>query len=161
MGNNLKCIFCERPEIRNRITIKTENAFAFPTNMPIVPGHMLICPNRCVAKISDMKQEEILGVLELTERLKPALRESLGATGFNIAWNEGEIAGQSVPHLHMHLLPRKQGDEGITEYEPRKFLYRPGSREPTPEAELLAVSQLVRKALEMSKGQNFKVWATK
>ena len=47
-------------------------------------------------------------------------------------WNKEKVASQSVPHSHPYVILRKQGDEGITEYEPRKFLYRPGSREEMP-----------------------------
>ena len=67
--------------------------------------------------------------------------------GFNFAWNDGPIAGQSVPHFHLHVLPRKQGDTGITEYEPRQFLYRPGSREASPEAELAAIAKMIQEHL--------------
>lgn len=66
------------------------------------------------------------------------------AEGFNFAWNEGKDYGQSVPHFHLHVVPRSPGDEGITEYEPRKFLYRPGSREDSPETELAAVAAEIR-----------------
>ena len=79
--------------------------------------------------------------------MRVALKKIFGAEGFHFAWNEGAIAGQSVPHLHLHIVPRRVGDGGITEFEPRKFLYRPGSREPSPEYELRAVAEEVRKAL--------------
>jgi diadenosine tetraphosphate (Ap4A) HIT family hydrolase len=87
-------------------------------------------------------------LFSLATKLKRALQRAFKTDGFNIAWNEGEIAGQSVPHFHLHLLPRKEGDSGITKYEPRKFLYRPGSRETTPEKELQKVSNLIRKKLK-------------
>ncbi len=70
------------------------------------------------------------------------------AEGFNLAWNEGKIAGQNVSHFHLHVVPRKIGDAGITEYEPRKFLYRSGSREESPDTELLAVANLIRSSIE-------------
>ena len=79
-----------------------------------------------------MTDEEIKAIFDLRLQLKKALTKILGAEGFNYAWNEGKLAGQSVPHFHLHILPRKEGDTGITKYEPREFLYRPGSREESP-----------------------------
>lgn len=139
----MKCVYCELPEIKERTIIKTEYSFAFPTNMPIVPGHTLVCPNRCVLNLEQLSEKEVNGLLELITRIKSGLKKTFDADGFNYAWNEGEIAGQSVPHLHFHILPRKNGDGGVTEYEPRKFLYRPLSRETTPENELREVSKLI------------------
>jgi len=142
------CAYCTIPEIKERTILENKFAFAFPTNIPIVPGHILIVPKRCVAKFEDMTKSEKEAVFDLQSKLKIALKKSFGADGFNIAWNEGELAGQSVPHFHLHILPRKPGDEGITKYEPRKFLYRPnGNREKSPENELLEVSKLIKKHL--------------
>ncbi|MFA7216879.1 MAG: HIT domain-containing protein [Candidatus Paceibacterota bacterium] len=140
----MKCAFCEIPEIRQREIVSNDFAWAFPTNIPIVPGHVLIVPKRCVAKFEDLDKEEVDAIFDLANSLKLALTKTFGAEDFNIAWNEGKSAGQSVPHFHLHLLPRKEGDEGITEYEPRKFLYRPGSREESPGEELKAISQLIK-----------------
>lgn len=140
----MKCAFCEIPEIKERTIIKNDLVWAFPTNMPIVPGHTLICPIRCVSKIEDLTPEELKAVLHLHVELKKKLAAAFGAKGFNYAWNEERCAGQTVPHFHLHMLPRKEGDSGVYEYEPRKFLYRPGSRETSPEAELRAVAKLIR-----------------
>lgn len=144
---NKNCAYCTIPEIKNRMIVENKHAWAFPTNIPIVPGHLLIAPKRCVAKFEDMNKSEVEAVFSLLRKLKTALNRTFNTIGFNIAWNEGELAGQSVPHFHLHVLPRKDGDTGITKYEPRKFLYRPGSREATPEKELRAVAKLIKNNL--------------
>lgn len=147
MENKKECVYCTLPEIKEREIVRNELAWAFPTNIPIVPGHVLICPIRCVAKFEDLTEEEVKAIRDLQKRLKDALIKLFGSTGFNYAWNDGENAGQSVPHFHLHMLPRKEGDTGITEYEPRKFLYRPGSRETTPETELTSVVENIKRNL--------------
>jgi len=140
----MNCVYCELPEIKERIIIKTEYAFAFPTNIPIVPGHVLVCPNRCISKLDDLSKEEFTGLFDLIFQMKKVLTKTFYANGFNCAWNEGSLAGQNVLHLHFHILPRKENDTGVTEYEPRKFLYRPGSREATQEKELKAIAELIK-----------------
>lgn len=142
------CPYCDTPSIKKREITRNSLAWAFPTNIPIVPGHVLVAPIRCVATFDELTGEERLAIFELQSLLKNALRKSFGAEGFNYAWNEGILAGQSVPHFHLHLLPRKTGDTGITSYEPRQFLYRPGSRETTPEDELATVVGIIQDALE-------------
>ncbi|MEK7461869.1 MAG: HIT domain-containing protein [Patescibacteria group bacterium] len=142
-----KCVYCTRSEIRARTIIKNKLAFAFPTYIPITPGHTLICPIRCVATVDKLTRNELLAIFDLVKKLNPALSEAFNTDGFNYAWNEGDSAGQDVPHYHLHMVPRKKGDTGIYEYEPRKFLYRPGSREKTPEDELKKIVERIRKFL--------------
>lgn len=143
----MKCAFCEIPEIKERTIVENSLAFAFPTNIPVVIGHTLICPKRCVAKYEDMTKEEKEAVEDLRLRICGALKKSFGAEGFNFAWNDGKDCGQSVPHFHLHILPRKAGDAGIYEYEPRKFLYRPGERPATPEKELKEVAKIISECI--------------
>lgn len=143
----MNCVYCDLPEIKERTIVKNNSAWAFPTNIPIVPGHLLICPQRCVATFAQLTQQEVADIFDLAKILQKVLIKTFQAEGFNMAWNEGELAGQNVPHWHLHLLPRKQGDSGVTGYEPRQFLYRPGSRAVTPEEELRHISQLIRKYL--------------
>jgi len=139
-----KCAFCTNPEVKARTIIKNDLAFAFPTYIPITPGHILICPVRCVSKINELSQEELLAIFDLEKKLNLALAKAFNTDGFNYAWNEGESAGQAVPHFHLHMVPRKEGDIGIYQYDPRKFLYRPGSREKTPEGELKQIVSLIQ-----------------
>jgi len=59
-----------------------------------------------------------------------------------------QIGGQSVPHFHLHIVPRKEGDQGVYQYEPREFLYRPGPRTiSSPHEELNGVVEMIKKAL--------------
>jgi len=132
------------PDIKERKITGNDLAWAFPTNIPITPGHTIVCPVRHVEKFEELTEDEKTAIFELSLKIKKALKKLFGAEGFHYAWNEGKVAGQSVPHFHLHIVPRKQGDEGITEYEPRNFLYRPGSRETTPEEELKAVAAQIR-----------------
>jgi histidine triad (HIT) family protein len=141
------CVYCSHPEIQEREIVGDEIAWAFPTNIPITEGHTLVSPRRCVEKLSDLTAEERSAVLSLAEKLMEALKRSHGAEGFNVAWNEGKLAGQNVPHFHLHILPRKEGDTGLMGYDPRSHLYRTGDREPTPEEVLLAIRNRIREAL--------------
>lgn len=141
------CVFCTNPGVKEREIIRNEYAWAFPTNIPIVPGHVLICPIRCVDNFNDLTGEEVVAIFDLQKKLKKSLQKTFSAEGFNYAWNEGEVGGQAVPHFHLHMLPRKEGDTGITEYDPREFLYRPGSRETSPDSELASVVEEIKKFL--------------
>lgn len=134
-------------DMHERLVAEDELVFAFPTNIPIVPGHMLICPKRIVETIYELTPEELLAMRTMAARLRVAMQKVFSATGFNYAWNEGRGAGQSIPHVHLHMLPRSPGDSGIVTYEPRSFLYRPGSRAESPVEELGAVAKDVREVL--------------
>jgi histidine triad (HIT) family protein len=138
------CAFCTIPAIRGREIVRTELAWAVPTNMPIVPGHVLILPIRCVATFEELTLEEQHAIFALQSQIVHSLKKTFGAEGFNFAWNQEKIAGQSVPHFHLHIVPRKVGDTGIYQYEPRQFLYRPGVRDVSPEEELQNVAEMIR-----------------
>jgi len=140
----MSCVYCDLPEIQAREIARNDLARVLPTNIPITPGHLLVMPLRCVTTFSELTGEERAAIFDLTARARDALIKEYGAEGFNYAWNEGGDFGQTVPHFHIHIVPRTTGDTGITKYEPREFLYRPGSREKTPEDELQAVAKAMR-----------------
>ena len=143
----MRCVFCDDGNVRARKIFDNGLALAFPSSMPITPGHVLVVPKRHAATMNAITQEERIAVLDLGEKIKTALKKVFGAGGFNVAYNEGKVAGQNVGHFHMHIVPRTENDGGIVEYEPRKFLYRTGSRGETPQEELLQVAALIRTAV--------------
>ena len=78
---------------------------------PISPGHTLVIPHRHVASFFELEPEEREGLLTLLDRAKAKLDYDLHPAGYNIGINDGAAAGQTVPHLHIHLIPRYDGDQ--------------------------------------------------
>jgi diadenosine tetraphosphate (Ap4A) HIT family hydrolase len=101
-----------------------------------------------VKTFDELAQKERDALFAMMHDIKAALGKTFGAEGFNVAWNEGIAGGQTVFHFHVHVLPRRDGDTGVHQYDPREFLYRPGERETSPEEELRTVAALIREALE-------------
>lgn len=136
--------FINDPTVHERTIAENQLAIAFLGKMPIVSGHTLICPKREVPRSKDLSFDEWRDILNLKILVCEKLKKAFQAEGFNFAWNEGELAGQSVPHFHLHVLPRKTGDSGILQYEPRMFLYRPGTRAVSPTEELASIANILR-----------------
>ncbi len=104
----------------------------------------MICPKLPIALSSELGFEIWADLLKLKQIICEKLKKVVHAKGFNFAWNEGVVAGQTVPHFHLHIVPRSESDAGITMYEPREFLYRPGSRAVSPQEELITLSKELR-----------------
>jgi histidine triad (HIT) family protein len=149
-GGKPHCVFCSQREIQERTIARTALAWAFPTNAPIVPGHILICPRRCVESIDELSDEELLAVFSLRKQVQDALVLTTGAQGFNFAWNQSALAGQTVAHLHLHVVPRHEKDQATLGYDPRLFLYRPGSRPECPQEELIETARSISFAMEQA-----------
>lgn len=77
---------------------------------PIVPGHVLIIPKRIVPKISQLETNEYIDLWDTARIVQNMLEQHHDAQGFNIAIQDGKAAGQSVPHVHVHILPRIMDD---------------------------------------------------
>lgn len=98
--------------------------------------------------MEELTKEEKLSLFDLADKIMSALRLSYNAEGFNCVWNQEKLAGQSVPHFHLHIIPRKEGNIGLLGYDPRSMLYRTGDREPTDEKELLKISRVICDSLK-------------
>ncbi|MFO0588878.1 MAG: DEAD/DEAH box helicase family protein, partial [Polyangiaceae bacterium] len=87
-----------------------ELAFAIEDRFPVSPGHTLVIPRRLIVTWFDATPEERTALFALVDEVKRRLDERLHADGYNIGINAGEAAGQTVMHLHVHVIPRFQGD---------------------------------------------------
>ena len=106
---NENCPFC-RVEQEREIIASTSLSLAFFDGFPVSPGHALIIPRRHVASFFDLTEEERQDLLSLLDRVKGIVEEKYHPDGYNIGVNVGAAAGQSVSHVHMHLIPRYVGD---------------------------------------------------
>ena len=107
MNNN--CPFC-KVESEREISASSLLSVAFYDGFPVSPGHALIIPKRHVSSFFDLSKEERQDLLNLADSVKRILEERYHPDGYNIGINVGEAAGQSIFHVHMHLIPRYQGD---------------------------------------------------
>lgn len=105
----MDCIFCNlSPE---RIERGNEYAFIVRDAYPISEGHSLIIPRRHIRSFFDVSDVERDALIKLLEEQKASLDVSYKPDGYNIGINDGAAAGQTVAHLHIHLIPRYQGDQ--------------------------------------------------
>lgn len=103
------CPFCDFEEYR----VVTSNVYAVAIydGYPVSVGHALIIPRRHIASFFDATREEQTALLDLLAEMQEILVKERNPDGFNIGINVGEAAGQTVMHLHIHLIPRYAGDQ--------------------------------------------------
>jgi len=103
-----KCIFCNPHS--DCIFMTEQLCFARWDGHPVSKGHALIIPTRHFSSYFEATPEERLALWNLVESVKNLIMEKYESDGFNLGINIGSAAGQSVLHLHIHLIPRYQGD---------------------------------------------------
>ena len=104
----MPCPFCSLTP--DRIVLSCANAIALRDAYPISPGHTLIVPRRHIGSFFEATAQERVELLALLDTAKLGLDEEFAPPAFNIGINDGPAAGQTVPHLHIHLIPRYVGD---------------------------------------------------
>ena len=106
------CIFCKiaAGEIPSKTIYEDENFRVILDISPATKGHALILPKEHYANLYELPDEMAGKVMLLATRLAAHMTEALGCDGFNLVQNNGEVAGQTVFHFHLHLIPRYQGD---------------------------------------------------
>ena len=103
------CYFCSLPS--DRIILETELSIVIFDAFPVSEGHTLIITKRHIESIFDATREEQIDLLANLEEAKKILDKKFSPDGYNIGINDGEAAGQTVMHLHTHLIPRFSGDK--------------------------------------------------
>ena len=104
------CPFCTLDS--SRILGENDHAVWIRDGFPVSPGHSLVIPKRHVGSFFAIGIEERSAILSLLDQAKSAAVDEFAPDGFNVGINDGPAAGQTVPHLHVHLIPRYLGDMG-------------------------------------------------
>ena len=127
------CIFCKiaNGEIPST-TLYEDDDFRVILDMgPAARGHALLLPKEHYANLFELDDELAAKALVTAKKVASRLKDALGADGFNLVQNNGEAAGQTVFHFHMHLIPRRDGDNaGIS--------WNPGTLTPEDKEEILS-----------------------
>jgi diadenosine tetraphosphate (Ap4A) HIT family hydrolase len=122
---NNPCLFCTDPR---GVSLEHELVFSARDSYAASPGHTLIIPRRHVASFFDLTPEEVAACMDLIKEEKKHLDEEFHPDGYNIGVNVGPAAGQSIFHVHIHLIPRYKGDVenpqgGVRHVIPKKGHY--------------------------------------
>lgn len=108
------CLFCKigKKEIASKIIYEDEHVLAFLDIHPLTRGHAVVIPRAHIETILDARDEDIASLFSAVKKVTGFLKERLHPDGFTIGINHGRISGQSVDHLHIHVIPRYKGDGG-------------------------------------------------
>ncbi len=121
---NDPCLFCTA----RGVTRDNSLAYATRDTYPVSPGHTLIIPRRHCADFFELTADELAACMELVVAEQRALAAELGPDGYNVGVNVGSAGGQSIRHVHIHLIPRYAGDHprpqgGVRQILPLKADY--------------------------------------
>ena len=125
---NNPCLFCDSK--KSGIAQENDLAYASYDSYPVSDHHCLIIPKRHVKDYFDMTNDELIACNDLIQIVKnEILSKDINVKGFNIGTNAGKIAGQSIMHCHIHLIPRREGDVdnpqgGVRSVIPNKQHYK-------------------------------------
>lgn len=106
----MDCIFCRiiKGEIKAKIVMDAKNSVAFLDAFPLAKGHTLVVPKKHYEKIQDMTSEDNIDLFDTVHKVISKVDKLAGAT--LVAVHNGKDAGQEIPHVHVHLIPRSKND---------------------------------------------------
>ena len=125
---NNPCLFCDSK--KSGIVHENDLAYASYDSYPVSDHHCLIIPKRHIKDYFDMNNDELIACNDLIQIVKnEILSKDINVKGFNVGTNAGKIAGQSIMHCHIHLIPRREGDidnpqGGVRSVIPNKQHYK-------------------------------------
>jgi histidine triad (HIT) family protein len=136
----MSCIFCRivAGEIPAEIVARDEHAVAFLDITPLADGHTVVIPRAHVGTVEAMTPADAAGLFGLVHRVSGPVRTAVGAAGSTIGINNGAATGQTIPHVHVHVVPRWATDGAGSVHT----IFRPGPRRPVGD-----VAQEIRRAL--------------
>ncbi len=116
------CIFCKivSGEIPSYRVYEDEKVLAFLDIAPVHPGHILVIPKKHFKNIEEAPEDVLGDIIKVVKKLGIALKNGMSYEGYNVAENNDPVSGQIVPHLHFHIIPRKE-DDGLELWPQQKY----------------------------------------
>lgn len=109
------CIFCKiaNHEIPGKIIFEDDECIAFLDLSQTTDGHTLVIPKKHYDHFLDVDKETLSHMIQVSQKVANQIQQQLNAKGFNIITNMNEVAGQSVKHFHIHIIPRYEENDGF------------------------------------------------
>ncbi len=107
--NNVDCPFC-KSGIKDLSFFENESFSAVYNIAPILPGHTLVIPKKHITSFFELTEEELFDFVKFSRSVIKILSKAFGTEAFNWTLQEKDEAGQSIAHMHIHIIPRKAGD---------------------------------------------------
>ncbi|MFP4005645.1 MAG: HIT family protein [Candidatus Hadarchaeia archaeon] len=109
-----ECIFCKivNGKIKSRTIYENDKVLSFLDVNPRSPGHSLVIPKKHVETLDKLDGQTAGEILKVAKKVEKLLKKSLSPEAFTLGINDGEAAGQEVPHLHLNIIPRFKNDGG-------------------------------------------------
>lgn len=106
------CPFCEiaSQDSQQRLILRSDYGFSIRDGYPLTEGHSLVIPHKHVGSFFELPLEVQTDLIALVSRVREELINEFGIQDVNIGINDGPLAGQTVPHCHIHVIPRRAGD---------------------------------------------------
>ncbi|MCK5416562.1 HIT domain-containing protein [Candidatus Parcubacteria bacterium] len=107
------CLFCKivKNEIPSSKVYEDNKVLAFMDIAPINPGHVLVVPKDHYANMEEIPEDLLASVMFVVKKIGKAMKSGLGIEAYNIQENNDPIAGQIIPHIHFHIIPRYKNDK--------------------------------------------------
>jgi diadenosine tetraphosphate (Ap4A) HIT family hydrolase len=139
------CAFCNPVITQHQTFYEDHLVLALYTHKPMFPGHCLIIPKRHVERFEMLKDEEIVQMGRVIQKVDQAVRKVFETSAYILIQKNGYEVGQSVPHVHFHYTPRKQGDDSHLKFIFKLYWSNLGS--PLSESEMQEMVQKLKEAI--------------
>jgi len=119
--DNTMCSFCDKASFAHQITFENKHFFVLVARSYLTPGHVMIVPKKHRTDLSAITKDNEKLFFKTLNNTISKLRTAFGADGFNILSNIGRPAGQTVPHFHIHVIPRFNDDHIVIPWKSKEF----------------------------------------
>lgn len=108
------CPFCSEEVLKKQSVHEDSLSYALYSHKPMREGHVLLIPKRHVERFEDLSEEEMLSLQNMIKKTDSAVRQMFGTKSYLLLQKNGKEVGQTVPHLHIHYLPQKEGSSPLS-----------------------------------------------
>lgn len=140
------CAFCDATVLERQKFYEDDLVMVLYTHKPIFPGHCLVIPKRHVERFEGLSQEEASRISQVIIKVDGAAKKVFGTSAYLLLQKNGREVGQAVPHVHVHYIPRKTGDDSSLKFLLRMFAA--DAQKPIAAEKMQEVVMSMREAME-------------